>query len=118
MVYSDRGTVCARLSCSTIAAMRPARSSSLATSIGRHLQNGVRWFHSGGIFAALSETTGEVIIEGMKAAKPRALFAASILNFREKLWNIWGGDKAAEVVGRIVQLPTCWWATRRICKRD
>ena len=31
--------------------------------------NGVRWFHSGGIFAALSETTGEVIIEGMKAAK-------------------------------------------------
>src|SRR5512133_3553552 len=31
--------------------------------------NGVKWFHSGGIFAALSETTGEVILEGMKAAK-------------------------------------------------
>ena len=34
--------------------------------------NGIRWFHSGGIFAALSETTGEVIIEGMKAAKAAA----------------------------------------------
>ncbi len=39
---------------------------------------GVRWFHSGGIFAALSETTGEVIIEGMKAAKARARSRRSI----------------------------------------
>ncbi|MDH7570315.1 MAG: sugar kinase, partial [Armatimonadota bacterium] len=65
---------------------------------------GVRWFHSGGIFAALSETTGEVIIEGMKAAKKHGAICSFDLNFREKLWNIWGGQqKAVEVVGRIVE---------------
>ena len=65
---------------------------------------GVRWFHSGGIFAALSETTGEVIIEGMKAAKKAGAVVSFDLNFREKLWNIWGGQqKAVEVVDRIVQ---------------
>ena len=65
---------------------------------------GVRWFHSGGIFAALSATTGEVIIEGMKAAKKTGAIVSFDLNFREKLWNIWGGSqKAAEIVGRIVQ---------------
>jgi 2-dehydro-3-deoxygluconokinase len=65
---------------------------------------GVRWFHSGGIFAALSETTGEVIIEGMKAAKKVGAVVSFDLNFREKLWNIWGGQKkATEVVARIVE---------------
>src|SRR5512137_909809 len=65
---------------------------------------GVRWFHSGGIFAALSATTGEVIIEGMKAAKAAGAVTSFDLNFREKLWNIWGGqNKAAEVIGRIVE---------------
>jgi 2-dehydro-3-deoxygluconokinase len=65
---------------------------------------GVRWFHSGGIFAALSETTGEVIIEGMKAAKKAGAIVSFDLNFREKLWNIWGGEqKAVEVVARIVE---------------
>ena len=65
---------------------------------------GVRWFHSGGIFAALSETTGELIIEGMKAAKNAGAIVSFDLNFREKLWSIWGGaQKAAEVIGRIVQ---------------
>jgi len=64
----------------------------------------VRWFHSGGIFAALSETTGEVIIEGMKAAKAAGAVTSFDLNFREKLWNIWGGEKkAVEVVARIVE---------------
>ncbi len=65
---------------------------------------GVRWFHSGGIFAALSETTGEVIVEAMKAAKAAGAITSFDLNFREKLWNIWGGQKrAASVVGRIVE---------------
>ena len=65
---------------------------------------GVRWFHSGGIFAALSETTGELIIEGMKAARKAGAVVSFDLNFREKLWNIWGGQrKAAEVIGRIVE---------------
>lgn len=65
---------------------------------------GVRWFHSGGIFAALSATTGELIIEGMKAAKAAGAVVSFDLNFREKLWNIWGGQqKAVEVIGRIVE---------------
>jgi len=65
---------------------------------------GVRWFHSGGIFAALSETTGDLIAEGMKAAKKAGAVTSFDLNFREKLWNIWGGQKrAVEVIGRIVE---------------
>jgi 2-dehydro-3-deoxygluconokinase len=64
---------------------------------------GVRWFHSGGIFAALSPTTPEVIIEGMKAAKAQGAIVSFDLNFREKLWKISGGaDRAVEVVRRIV----------------
>jgi 2-dehydro-3-deoxygluconokinase len=65
---------------------------------------GVRWFHSGGIFASLSETTGEVIIEAMKEAKKLGAVTSFDLNFREKLWNVWGGQqKAVEVIGRIVE---------------
>jgi 2-dehydro-3-deoxygluconokinase len=65
---------------------------------------GARWFHSGGIFAALSETTGEAIIEGMKAAKAAGAITSFDLNYREKLWNIWGGaQRAASVIGRIVE---------------
>ncbi|MCC7156332.1 MAG: sugar kinase, partial [Bryobacterales bacterium] len=65
---------------------------------------GVRWFHSGGIFAALSESTGEVIIEGMEAAKKAGAVVSFDLNYRAKLWNIWGGaDKAASVINRIVR---------------
>jgi len=65
---------------------------------------GVRWFHSGGIFAALSETTGEVIIEGMQAAKASGAVVSFDLNYRAKLWNIWGGpQRAQEVIGRIMQ---------------
>jgi 2-dehydro-3-deoxygluconokinase len=65
---------------------------------------GVRWFHSGGIFAALSETTGQVIIEGMKAAKKAGAVTSFDLNYRAKLWNLWGGEKkAAEVIAKIVE---------------
>ncbi len=61
---------------------------------------GVRWFHSGGIFAALSETTGEVIIEGIRAAKAAGAVVSFDLNYRAKLWNIWGGPEAAQSVLR------------------
>jgi 2-dehydro-3-deoxygluconokinase len=65
---------------------------------------GVRWFHSGGIFAALSPTTPEVIIEGMKAAKAAGAVCSFDLNFREKLWKVSGGaDRAVETVARIVE---------------
>src|ERR1041384_5889250 len=65
---------------------------------------GVRWFHSGGIFAALSETTAELIIEGMKAAKAAGAIVSFDLNFREKLWKISGGqNRAVSVLKRIVE---------------
>ena len=65
---------------------------------------GVRWFHSGGIFAALSATTAELIIEGMQAAKAAGAVTSFDLNFREKLWKRSGGrDRAVEVIGRIVE---------------
>jgi 2-dehydro-3-deoxygluconokinase len=66
--------------------------------------NGVRWFHSGGIFAALSPTTAEVIIEGMEAAKKAGAVVSFDLNYRAKLWNISGGhDRAVKVLDRIVK---------------
>jgi 2-dehydro-3-deoxygluconokinase len=65
---------------------------------------GVRWFHSGGIFAALSATTPELIIEGMKAAKAAGAVVSFDLNYRAKLWNISGGhQRAASLLDRIVQ---------------
>jgi 2-dehydro-3-deoxygluconokinase len=71
---------------------------------GAIFTDGVRWFHSGGIFAALSETTGELIIEGMKAAKAAGAVTSFDLNYRAKLWNIWGGlERAQAIVHRIVE---------------
>jgi 2-dehydro-3-deoxygluconokinase len=68
------------------------------------LSNGVRWLHSGGIFAALSETTGEVILEGMQAARATGAVISFDLNYRAKLWNIWGGpERAQSVIRRIVE---------------
>ena len=65
---------------------------------------GVRWFHSGGIFAALSETTAEVIIEAMQAAKEAGAVTSFDLNYRAKLWNIVGGhDRAVAVLDKIVK---------------
>jgi 2-dehydro-3-deoxygluconokinase len=65
---------------------------------------GVRWFHSGGIFAALSESTGELIIEAMQAAKDHGVVTSFDLNFRAKLWKIFGGeDRAVSVIDRIVK---------------
>jgi 2-dehydro-3-deoxygluconokinase len=65
---------------------------------------GVRWFHSGGVFAALSKTTGELIIEGMRAAKAAGAVVSFDLNYREKLWKLLGGPKqAASTCRRIVE---------------
>ncbi len=63
---------------------------------------GVRWFHSGGIFSALSETTGELIIEAMQAAKASGAVTSFDLNYRAKLWNIWGGAERAQAVIRCI----------------
>lgn len=65
---------------------------------------GVRWFHSGGIFAALSPTTSEVIVEAMQAAKAAGAIVSFDLNYRAKLWNISGGQKrAVQALDRIVR---------------
>src|SRR5450756_2724933 len=65
---------------------------------------GVRWFHSGGIFAALSPTTAEVIIEAMQAAKEAGAVTSFDLNYRAKLWSISGGEeRAVAVLDRIVK---------------
>jgi 2-dehydro-3-deoxygluconokinase len=64
---------------------------------------GVRWFHSGGIFAALSETTSELILEGMQAAKESRAVVSFDLNYRAKLWtSVGGAGRAQQVLRRIV----------------
>lgn len=65
---------------------------------------GVRWFHSGGIFASLSPTTADLIIEAMQAAKAHGAVTSFDLNYREKLWSASGGAaRAVSTLARIVQ---------------
>src|ERR1051325_554814 len=65
---------------------------------------GIRWFHSGGIFAALSPTTAELIIEAMQTAKTQGAIISFDLNYRAKLWNISGGaERAVAILDRIVR---------------
>ena len=65
---------------------------------------GVRWFHSGGIFASLSETTSELILEGMQTAREHGAVVSFDLNYREKLWAAAGGaDRAVSTLGRLVE---------------
>lgn len=68
------------------------------------LAEGVRWLHSGGIFASLSETTGDVTVEAMRKARQAGAIISFDLNYRAKLWGIWGGaSRAQEVLRRIVE---------------
>ena len=104
-VYSDRGfgvrapVVFYNRSNEAAARLQPGDFDWTAVFAG-----GVRWFHSGGIFAALSPTTAEVVIEGMQAAKAAGAVVSFDLNYREKLWSISGGAaRASEVLGRIVK---------------
>ena len=63
---------------------------------------GVRWFHSGGIFASLSETTAPLIIEGMQAAKAAGAITSFDLNYRAKLWaSVGGAEHGQQVIKRI-----------------
>jgi 2-dehydro-3-deoxygluconokinase len=104
-VYSDRGhgvrppVVFYNRSNEAAARLKPGDFDWKAIFAG-----GVRWFHSGGIFAALSPTTPELIIEGMAAAKAAGAVVSFDLNFREKLWKISGGlERAQDVIRRIVK---------------
>jgi 2-dehydro-3-deoxygluconokinase len=70
----------------------------------RIFADGVRWFHSGGIFSALSETTSELVIEGMQAAQAAGAITSFDLNYRAKLWSTMGGDaRGQQVMKRIVR---------------
>jgi 2-dehydro-3-deoxygluconokinase len=60
----------------------------------------VRWFHTGGIFAALSETTPEVILEAMTSAKKHGTVISYDLNYRPSLWKSIGGKEKAREVNR------------------
>jgi 2-dehydro-3-deoxygluconokinase len=71
---------------------------------GKIFGAGVRWFHSGGIFAALSPTTAELIVEAMQAARAAGAVTSFDLNYRDKLWNAIGGpERARLVIDRIVK---------------
>ena len=61
---------------------------------------GVRWFHTGGIFAALSETTAEITIEAVTAAKKHGTIVSYDLNYRPSLWKSIGGLEKARKVNR------------------
>ena len=61
---------------------------------------GVRWFHTGGIFAALSETTAALTIEAVKAAKKHGTIVSYDLNYRPSLWKSIGGQAKAREVNR------------------
>lgn len=63
-------------------------------------KDGARWFHTGGIYAALSETTPEVILEAMKAAKKYGTIISYDLNYRPSLWKSIGGQEKAREVNR------------------
>ena len=63
-------------------------------------RDGIRWFHCGGIYAGLSETTRDVIIEAVKVAKKHGTVVSYDLNFRPSLWNDIGGPARAREVNR------------------
>jgi 2-dehydro-3-deoxygluconokinase len=65
-------------------------------------RDGVRWFHTGGIFAALSETTSAVAEEAMRAAKKHGVMVSYDLNYRESLWKSIGGVSKAREVNRVL----------------
>ena len=63
-------------------------------------KQGVRWFHTGGIFAALSDTTPEVVIEAVQAAHKYGTIVSYDLNYRPSLWKTIGGKARAQEVNR------------------
>ena len=66
---------------------------------GKH---GVRWFHTGGIFCALSEGTPAVAIEAAKAARKHGTVVSYDLNYRDSLWKAIGGNKRSQEVNRLL----------------
>lgn len=65
-------------------------------------RDGVRWFHTGGIYAGLSETTSEVVLEAVKAARKYGTVVSYDLNYRPSLWKSIGGQDRAREVNRAI----------------
>ena len=63
-------------------------------------QPGARWLHTGGIFAALSDTTPKLVIEAVQAARKHGAIVSYDLNYRPSLWKSIGGQKQAQAVNR------------------
>src|SRR5256885_1221710 len=63
-------------------------------------KQGARWFHTGGIFSALSQTTPEVALEAIEAARKNGTIVSYDLNYRASLWKSLGGKKRAQEVNR------------------
>ena len=63
---------------------------------------GVRWLHTGGIFAALSESTADVVLEAVTAAKEHGTVVSYDLNYRPSLWRAVGGQEKAQEVNRAI----------------
>jgi len=61
---------------------------------------GARWLHTGGIFAALSETTAQVVLDAVRAAKKHGVIVSYDLNYRPSLWKEIGGERKAQEVNR------------------
>jgi 2-dehydro-3-deoxygluconokinase len=63
-------------------------------------QLGARWLHTGGIFAALSDTTAQLVLEAVQAARKHGAVVSYDLNYRPSLWKSIGGPKRAQAVNR------------------
>jgi 2-dehydro-3-deoxygluconokinase len=64
--------------------------------------DGIRWFHTGGIFAGLSPSTPDVILEAVTTAKKHGTIVSYDLNYRDSLWRDIGGQKKAREVNRAI----------------
>jgi 2-dehydro-3-deoxygluconokinase len=63
-------------------------------------EEGVRWFHTGGIFAALAPNTSQTVIEAVQAAKKHGTIVSYDLNYRGQLWKSQGGKEGAQKINR------------------
>jgi 2-dehydro-3-deoxygluconokinase len=105
--FTERGFgVRAALGCSdrghtAVSALKPGEIDwdSIFASQGAGSQ-GARWFHTGGIFCALSESTPEVALEAMQSARKHGVVVSYDLNYRDSLWKSFGGKKRAQDVNR------------------
>ena len=91
---------CAALGCSDRGNTAASQMNAGEVDWERLFSDGVRWFHTGGIFAALSETTPLVAREAMEAARRHGVIVSYDLNYRSSLWKGIGGPERAREVNR------------------